>query len=208
MNAATTCSTVLPLLSAWVDGRLAADAADRVRGHLPECPRCAASVEGLLIVADATATLLAPGTPVARRRTDERPGRFDGAIERLVIRRRRVLSRLVRRLLARRWLRREGEATSASAAADDRTSVARSRAVLEELVDLDSDPSGDGARLVAAIDPLGTSEAWHGAMAALRSFEASAPLAPPLPAPEDGPDARARWARDELEAAPVGDDVV
>ncbi|MFG0316120.1 MAG: hypothetical protein ACF8XB_02510, partial [Planctomycetota bacterium JB042] len=172
--------------------------------HLPGCPRCAAAVEGLLLVADAMAALLAPGPSIVRGRTADRAGRFGGAIERLVVRRRRVLSRLVRRLLARRLLRRQGQ----DAAADDRTSVARSRAVLAQLVELDSDSNGDGARLVAAIDPLGTPDAWQGAMAALRAFEASAPLAPPLPAPADGPDARRRWARDELDVAAAGDELV
>lgn len=55
------CTTVEPLLSAWIDGELTAREGASVAAHLPACPRCRATADGLAV----TRTLLR-AAPVRR----------------------------------------------------------------------------------------------------------------------------------------------
>lgn len=217
------CPAIEPLLSAWIDGAVDIEDSARVSAHLPGCVDCGQIAEGLLLVADAATELLPTGLARRSARFPNRPtappnrigaagvdgtgDRFAGTLARLVQRRRRTLCRLVRRILAQRSLRRHPIEVGRARLGwrDEGALVARSRVVVAELLGLDSDRDGLGARLVESLDApgdLGDSGAeaigLRRAFSELRAFEASSPLTPPLPPDDRDASAVVRWARAEL----------
>ena len=99
------CEELEPCLSSFIDGELSGEQDRLLLHHLPNCPRCAARVEGYLKVAVMARQLLR----TAGRASDaQRPVRFHGVLERLTANRWDDLTRLVRQLLAHRLLRRLG----------------------------------------------------------------------------------------------------